>query len=72
MSDQPEESFDDAVENYNAWIDLALTKAEQDEWSDVREMVKETPFAGSYLYCLIMAHLELLRRFEQLEAEKRG
>ena len=66
----PEESFEDAVENYNAWIDLALGKAEQEDWDGLREMVQETPFAASYLYLLVTAYRDLLRRYEQLEAER--
>jgi hypothetical protein len=71
MNDEPpEESLEDAIENYNAWIDLALGKAEQDDWDSVREMVQETPFAASYLYLLVRAYRDLLQRYEQLEAEK--
>ena len=61
------ESFEEATENYNAWIDLALQKAERDDWDSLREMVTETPFAASYLYCLVKAYRDLVRRYDEME-----
>jgi hypothetical protein len=66
VSDDPGESFEEAVENYSAWIDLALKKAERDDWGSLREMVTETPFAASYLYCLVEAYRDLVERHDRI------
>jgi hypothetical protein len=62
-----DETPDEAIENYNAWIELALQMAERGEFDELRGMVDETPFRSSYLYCLVAAHHRLLRRYAELE-----
>jgi hypothetical protein len=58
---EPEETPEHAIENYNAWAELVFQKAEQGDWDGNHEMVEETPYKGSYLYCLIRAYRDLPR-----------